>query len=113
MASPQERRRYPRYDAPRLPGRLDGIRAFETLKLGGGGALIVVDEELALEQPVHVALELGPQTFRSGAIVVFVGPESHGGAPPTYRIGLSFTDTTRANQELLERFIEAQLARGD
>jgi hypothetical protein len=101
----QERRRYPRYDTGRLPGRLDGTHPCFAVKLGGGGALLQVDEELALEQRVHLALDLGRGTFHSDAVVVFVGPELVAGRPATYRIGLSFTDTPPAEHELLQRFI--------
>ena len=111
MSSPQERRRYPRYDGKRLPGVVDGHRLFETLKLGAGGALILVATELQLEQRVHVSLELGEQVFRSAAHVVFVGPDL--GAPGVYRIGLAFVDTAAEDHERLQRFIERSLASGD
>jgi hypothetical protein len=111
MSSPQERRRFPRYDVNRLPGAIDGFRLFETLKIGAGGALVVLSSELALEQRVHVSLELGDAVFRSAAYVVFVGPDL--AAPGFFRVGLSFIDTAAGDQERLQRFIERALAAGD
>jgi hypothetical protein len=111
MSSPQERRRFPRYDVSRLPGVIDGYRLFDTLKIGAGGALVTVPAELGLEQRVQVSLELGDAVFRSAAHVVFVGPDL--GAPGLFRIGLAFTDTAAEDHERLQRFIERSLASGD
>ncbi|HEV8242161.1 MAG TPA: PilZ domain-containing protein [Thermoanaerobaculia bacterium] len=111
MSSPQERRRFPRYDVRRLPGVVDGHRLFETLKLGAGGALILLAEELQLEQRVQVSLEIGELVFRSPAYVVFVGPDL--GAQGIFRIGLAFIDTAAEDRERLQRFIERSLAAGD
>ena len=111
MSSPQERRRYPRYDVSRLPGVIDGYRLFDTLKIGAGGALVVLSAELGLEQRVHVSLELGDAVFRSAAHVVFVGPDLS--APGLFRVGLAFIDTAAEDHERLQRFIERALASGD
>jgi len=111
MSSPQERRRFPRYDVRHLPGVIDGFRLFDTLKLGAGGALVVLSAELGLEQRVHVSLELGDAVFRSAALVVFVGPDLS--APGHFRVGLSFADTAAEDHERLQRFIERSLASGD
>jgi hypothetical protein len=107
----QERRRFPRYDVGRLPGVVDGYRLFETLKIGRGGALIVISAELALEQRVQVSLELGDAVFRSAADVVFVGPDLD--APGFFRVGLSFADTAAEDDERLRRFIERAVASGE
>ncbi|HEV8630673.1 MAG TPA: PilZ domain-containing protein [Thermoanaerobaculia bacterium] len=106
----EDRRRHPRYDVSDLPGVLDGFRTFETLKLSAGGALIRVPVELALEQRVHVTLELDEGPFRSPAYVVFLGPDfsSH----EVFRIGLAFADTAAEDQARLQRFIERALAAG-
>lgn len=106
-----DRRRFPRYDVTRLPGVVDGFRLFDTLKIGAGGALIVVGAELALEQRVQVSLELGDVVFRSAAVVVFVGPDL--GSPGLFRVGLAFLDTASGDQERLQRFIERSLAAGE
>jgi PilZ domain-containing protein len=107
-----ERRRFPRYDVSRLPGVVDGFRLFETLKIGAGGALIVVAAELPLEQRVQVSIELGDVVFRSAADVVFVGPDL--GAPGLFRVGLAFADTVASgDRERLQRFIERSLATGE
>ena len=106
-----ERRRYPRYDVSRLPGVVDGYRLFETLKLGLGGALILLPAELALEQRLQVALELGDVVFRSAAIVVFVGPDLD--AAGLFRVGLSFVDTAAEDRDRLQRFIDRSLASGE
>jgi hypothetical protein len=106
-----ERRRYPRYDVSRLPGVVDGYRLFETLKLGLGGALILVQAELALEQRLQVSLELGDVVFRSAAIVVFVGPDLD--MPGLFRVGLSFTDTAAEDHGRLQRYIERSLDSGE
>ena len=111
MSSPQERRRYPRYDVSRLPGVIDGYRLFDTLKIGAGGALVVLSAELALEQRVHVSLEVGEAVFRSAAHVVFVGPDLS--SPGLFRVGLAFIDTAAEDHERLQRFIERALASGD
>lgn len=111
MSSPQERRRFPRYDIRRLPGVIDGFRLFDTLKLGAGGALVVLSAELQPEQRVHVSLELGEVVFRTAAHVVFVGPDLS--SPGLFRVGLSFADTAAQDQERLQRFIERSLASGD
>ena len=105
-----ERRRFPRYDVSRLPGVVDGFRLFETVKIGAGGALILIHAEPALEQRMQVSLELGDEVFRSAAYVVFVGPDL--GAPGLFRVGLAFVDTAAADQERLQRFIERSLAAG-
>jgi len=109
MSGAQNRRRYPRYDARRLPGVLDGFRTLEALKLSLGGALIRMPFELTLEQPVQIALELGGETFRTPAVVVFVGPDLAEKERGAYRIGLAFTDMRPADRALLERFIDASL----
>jgi c-di-GMP-binding flagellar brake protein YcgR len=111
MSSPQERRRFPRYDVSRLPGVIDGFRLFDTLKIGAGGALIVLSAELGLEQRVHVSLELGDAVFRSAAHVVFVGPDLS--SPGLYRVGLAFADTAAEDQERLQRYIDRAIAAGD
>jgi c-di-GMP-binding flagellar brake protein YcgR len=111
MSSPQDRRRYPRYDVRRLPGVLDGFRKFETLKLSAGGALIRLPDELSLAQRVHVAVDLEGKPFRSVAHVVFVGPDT-ASQEPAYRIGLAFADTPPREQETLEVFIDQALAGG-
>jgi hypothetical protein len=109
MDSTEERRRYPRYDA-RVPGVLDGSRAFETLTIGAGGASIRIPEELPLEQPVQVQLALRGQTFTSPAVVIFVGPDLLAPETTSFRIGLAFTDTPPEEQARLLRFIETTLA---
>jgi len=108
---PHERRRYPRYDVGRLPGVVDGYRLFETLKIGLGGALILLQAELLLEQRVQVSLELGDVVFRSAALVVFAGPDLD--APGLFRIGLSFVDTAPEDRNRLQRFIDRSLASGE
>ena len=107
----QERRRFPRYDVGRLRGVVDGYRLFETLKIGAGGALILVPAELALEQRVQISFELGDEVFRSAADVVFVGPDL--GAPGLFRVGLSFADTGAAEHDRMQRFIDRSLASGE
>ena len=107
----RERRRFPRYDAGGLPGVLDGFRLFETLKIGAGGALILVAAEPALEQRVQVALEIGDAVFRSAAFVVFVGPDFSSAG--LYRVGLSFADTAEEDRDRLQRFIDKSLAGGE
>jgi hypothetical protein len=111
MEDPQERRRFPRYDVGHLPGVLDGFRLFETLKLGAGGALILLRNELALEQRVQVALELDDVTFKSPAYVVFAGPDF--AAENHYRIGLAFADTSEVDRSRLLRYIERALESGN
>ena len=113
MSGAQNRRRYPRYDARRLPGVLDGFRKLEALKLSLGGALVRLPFELALEQPVQIALDLGGETFRSSAVVVFVGPDLGEKERGAYRIGLSFVDTRATDRAVLERFIQASLGPPD
>lgn len=111
MSDPRERRRYPRYDAGNLPGALDGLGRFETIKLSAGGALVKLPAELALDQQLHVALELGDGTFHSPAYVVFVGPDME--EPGKFRIGLAFADTPEEDHARLLGFIERALAAGD
>ena len=106
-----ERRRFPRYDVDRLPGIVDGFRLFDTLKIGAGGALIVLGAELGLEQRVQVSMEVGDVVFRSAAVVVFVGPDL--AAPGLFRVGLAFVDTASGDRERLQRFIERSLAAGE
>jgi hypothetical protein len=110
MSTP-ERRRFPRYDVGQLPGVLDGFRLFETLKISAGGCLIRLPAELALEQHVQVSLEIGGETFRSGAFVVFVGPDL--GTPGLYRVGLAFADTAEEDRGRLDRFIDRSIAAGE
>ena len=109
--SSSERRRFPRYDVDRLPGVVDGFHLFDTLKIGLGGALILVPAELALGQRVQVSLELGEVVFRSAADVVFSGPDL--GAAALYRIGLAFVHTARDDRDRLQRFIERGVAAGE
>ena len=109
--SGHERRRFPRYDVGRLPGVVDGYSLFETLKIGLGGALILLQAELMLEQRVKVSLELGDMVFRSAAHVVFVGPDLD--APGLFRIGLAFVDTATEDRDRLQRFIDRSLASGE
>lgn len=110
MDGHHDRRRHPRYDA-RVPGVLDGARAFETLMLSIGGALIRVPDELALAQAVDLKLALRGQTFNSRAVVTFVGPDLLAPTGTTaFRVGLSFTDTAPDDEARLQQFIETTLA---
>jgi hypothetical protein len=107
-----ERRRFPRYDVGhRLRGVVDGHRLFETLKIGLGGALILLQAELALEQRVQISLELGDVVYRSAAVVVFVGPDLD--AAGLFRVGLAFTDTAAEDHDRLQRFIDRSVAAGE
>ena len=109
--STQERRRFPRYDVDRLPGLVDGRRRFDTLKIGAGGALILLPAEPALGQQLQVSLELGEDLFRSAAYVVFVGPDLD--APGLFRVGLAFADTAPEDHDRMQRFIARSLASGE
>jgi len=109
MDNSQERRRYPRYDA-RVPGVLDGSRAFETLTIGAGGTSIRIPDELPLAQPVQVKLALRGSTFSSPAVVIFVGPDLLAPETTSFRIGLAFTDTPPEEQARLQHFIDTTLA---
>ena len=110
MDSGRERRRHPRYDAPNLPGVVDGVHPVQALKLSAGGALVYLRQELALGCRVVVAMELGEQVFRSAADVVFVGPDVADQTGEGYRVGLAFADTAPGDQAALDRFIAAELA---
>jgi hypothetical protein len=109
--STQERRRFPRYDVRQLPGVLDGFR-FETLKISAGGALVRMPGELALEQRVNVSFDIGESTFKSAAVVVFVGPDMSSAATGLFRVGLAFVDTPVEDRARLQRFIDKSVAAG-
>lgn len=108
----QDRRRYPRYDVGQLSGVLDGFRVFETLKIGAGGALIRLASELALEQRVQVSFDVGDGSFKSMAVIVFVGPDVGAASKGLFRVGLAFVDTPDADRSRLQRFIDKSIAAG-
>lgn len=101
-----ERRRYPRYSADDLHGRLDGHWPFEVVKVSLGGMLVTAEEEVALDEVVSVALDLGPERFLSQARVVFVGPDIARGEG--FRIGVAFVDPSPAEQLRLERYLRRE-----
>ena len=111
VSTGEDRRRHPRYDVSGLAGVLDGFRAFEALKLSAGGMLIRLPVELEMDQPVRVELGLGPDTFRSKARVVFLGPD--GDRSPAgeerFRVGLAFEQPSATDRELVKRYIAEAL----
>ena len=112
IMSTQERRRHPRYDVRKLSGVLEGSHVFETLKISAGGALVRLPVEVALEQRVIVSFDIGESSFKSVAVVVFVGPDLGAGASGLFRVGLAFVDTPLDERARLQRFIERSIAAG-
>jgi hypothetical protein len=110
VSSIDDRRRHPRLDVSGLSGVLDGSRIFEVLKLSAGGMLIRLPVELELEQRVRVELVLGEETLRSGARVVFLGPDFDGLAGERFRVGLALVAPTPVEEALLRRYIDRELA---
>ena len=101
-----DRRRYPRYSAEGLHGRLDGHSAFEVVKISLGGMLITLGEEVGLDVIVPIALDLGHERFRAEARVVFVGPDTS--RESGYRVGLAFETPPPGEQLRLERYLRRE-----
>jgi hypothetical protein len=109
VSEEDDRRRHPRFDV-RLEGVLDGYRVFETLKLSVGGMLIRLPGDIALDQRVSVALELGDHVFRAPARVVFLGPDNGSeGTPDGNRVALAFDAPAPADDAALQRYIAREL----
>jgi hypothetical protein len=107
-----DRRRYPRYEVRGLSCRIDDQHGGEVLKLSRSGMLASAPLEAPLGAIVDVQIELPGSVFRSAARVAFAGPDTSAPERRRSRVGVEFVETPPANLQVLDRFIQEQIAAG-